>query len=569
MKPDPAVVAGPPLRRFLAPCRRTLAAAVALTLALGMVPIAGAIYLLMLFDIAFASRSVATIVGILAMMLGTIGIVALIAPLRNRLLARIGASLFVALERPVSRDLADAVDARVAARASHALIDIERLRAFFAGGGAAAFADLLLIPLVLPVLLCLGALMALAWLATVAIIATIMYRELGHDLALKPDYDSASLDADPALMRALGIGGHVAASRRAARAHSAALAQRADLASTRSLALTRTVLLAAWTTFVAIGSLLAINDAASIGAIAATAFIAQRALGAFEPATAHARDLAEVRRGWRRIQAVLATVVERPTPLVLPAPTASLTVDALTLITPDTRQVILREVGFALDAGDMLVVAGPTAAGKSALLRALAAAWPPTVGTIRLDGAALDQWARPALAQHIGYLPQHGDLFDGTIAQNIARFDPDASSAAVLAAAMAAGVHDMIVRMSRGYDTLVGATGLSSGERQRIALARALYGEPFLLLLDEPAAYADVDGRKALAQLISDARGRGAIVIAIGHESALVDQASHLLILRAGRVQDLGSTDEVRARLVAPRPPVRHHATPGLATAQE
>ena len=213
-------------------------------------------------------------------------------------------------------------------------------------------------------------------------------------------------------------------------------------------------------------------------------------------------------------------------------------------------------VGFSLTAGNALGVIGASGAGKTSLGRALVGTWLPLHGTVRLDGAALGQWDPERLGAAIGYLPQSIELFDGTIAQNIARFSPVATSDAVIAAAMEAGAHDLIVSMPEGYETQLGRDGmaLSAGQRQRIGLARALFGKPFLVVLDEPNSNLDQDGEAALEKAIAGIRGRGAIAVVITHRPTLLTQASHVLFLRGGRMEAFGPRDAVLERVLQARP---------------
>ena len=204
-------------------------------------------------------------------------------------------------------------------------------------------------------------------------------------------------------------------------------------------------------------------------------------------------------------------------------------------------------------------------------MRALVGVWQPARGKVRLDGAALDQWSPDALGRHIGYLPQDVELFAGTVAQNICRFDPDATSEAIIAAAKAAGVHDMIIKMRDGYDTQIGeqGTALSAGQAQRIALARALYGDPFLIVLDEPNSNLDTEGDEALTRAIRGARERGGIVVVVAHRPIGIEAVDMLLVLKDGRMQAFGPKETVLGQVlqqrVAPPSPIKIVSEGGVA----
>jgi ATP-binding cassette subfamily C protein len=238
----------------------------------------------------------------------------------------------------------------------------------------------------------------------------------------------------------------------------------------------------------------------------------------------------------------------------LQPPTRNFSVENVAAAPPGEQKIVLQEVTFALEAGSGLGIIGPTASGKSSLVRLLVGVWQPLRGKVRLDGAALDQWAPEELGKHIGYLPQDVELFAGTVADNIARFEDHADPALVIAAAKAAGVHDLIVSLPEGYDTQAGENGsaLSAGQAQRIALARALYRDPFLVVLDEPNANLDAEGDEALTAAIQGVRARGGIVIVVAHRPSAIVAVDLILVLNKGRMHHFGPKEEVLAK-AAPR----------------
>jgi ATP-binding cassette, subfamily C, bacterial PrsD len=231
----------------------------------------------------------------------------------------------------------------------------------------------------------------------------------------------------------------------------------------------------------------------------------------------------------------------------LPRPASNLSVEGLAVVAPGTTAAIVQDVRFRLEAGQGLGVIGPSGSGKSTLARALVGVWPPARGTIRLDGAELDQWSPEAIGPAVGYLPQGVELFDGTVAENIARFAPAAPPEAIIAAATQAGVHELVLSLPEGYDTRIGEGGavLSAGQRQRVALARALYGSPFLIVLDEPNASLDSEGERALSDAILAARNAGSIVVIIAHRPNALACVDQVLVLAGGRQAAFGPRDEV------------------------
>jgi ATP-binding cassette subfamily C protein len=245
----------------------------------------------------------------------------------------------------------------------------------------------------------------------------------------------------------------------------------------------------------------------------------------------------------------------------LQPPAQRLTIEGVSATPPGVPKLVVQDITFDLEAGQGLGIIGPSGSGKSSLARLLVGVWQPIRGHVRLDGASLDQWSPDSLGRHIGYLPQDVELLAGTVAQNIARFEPQPDNEAVIAAAKAVGVHDLIVRLPSGYDTQIGEQGsaLSAGQAQRIALARAVYRDPFLVVLDEPNSNLDGDGEEALTQAILGVRERNGIVVVIAHRPSAIAGVDRLLMMGNGRIQIIGPKDEVLAKVLqrplpGPRP---------------
>ncbi|HEY0219332.1 MAG TPA: ATP-binding cassette domain-containing protein, partial [Afipia sp.] len=268
---------------------------------------------------------------------------------------------------------------------------------------------------------------------------------------------------------------------------------------------------------------------------------------------------------WQRLNRLLGSLPRQTAPTLLEKPQKIVSVENLTVHPPGDQKLVVLDVSFKLEAGQGLGVIGPSGSGKSSLVRALVGVWQPFRGHVRLDGAALDQWSSEILGRHIGYLPQDVELFAGTIAQNIARFEENADSDAVIAAAHSAGVHDLIVGMRDGYDTYIGDQGsvLSAGQAQRIALARALYRDPFLIVLDEPNSNLDSDGDEALSRAIRAARARGGVVIVVAHRPIGIEAVDQILVLKDGRAQAFGPKDAVLGQVLQ-RPPIKVVADGGV-----
>ena len=260
-----------------------------------------------------------------------------------------------------------------------------------------------------------------------------------------------------------------------------------------------------------LGAYLTISGEMTAGAIIACSIAASRALAPIEVAIANWRGFVAARQSSQRLDAVFASLPQRSKPLLLQPPSNGLSIEGLAVAVPGTQTITLSNITFAVKAGSVVAVIGPSAAGKSTLARAITGVWPLARGAVRLDGAAYSSWSPEELGKHVGYLPQDVQLFDGTITENICRFEENPDSLKVITASQMACVHEMVLRLPNGYETRIGSAGsvLSAGQRQRIALARALYGNPFLVVLDEPNSNLDSDGEAALIKAIEGVKGAG------------------------------------------------------------
>ncbi|MGR9503743.1 type I secretion system permease/ATPase [Rhizobium leguminosarum] len=304
----------------------------------------------------------------------------------------------------------------------------------------------------------------------------------------------------------------------------------------------------------AVGAVLVIRQEASGGIMIASSILVSRALAPVELAIGQWKGFVAARNSWSRLLQLSQLMASSEREVSLPAPADALKVENLHLAAPGSKNPILRGISFEMRAGDAVGVIGPSASGKSSLARGLVGLWQPLAGAVRLDGASLSQWDPTALGEHVGYLPQDVSLFGGSIAENIARFEPDAASEKIIAAAKAAGVYDMIVQFPDGFDTKIGDQGstLSGGQRQRIALARALYGNPFLVVLDEPNSNLDAEGEAALTRAVLGIRARGGVAIVIAHRPSALAGVDLVLILANGQAQAFGPKDEVLKKVMPP-----------------
>jgi PrtD family type I secretion system ABC transporter len=311
-----------------------------------------------------------------------------------------------------------------------------------------------------------------------------------------------------------------------------------------------------------IGAYLVIHQESTAGIIIASSILASRALAPCELAIANWKGFVAARQGAQRLYQLLELLPSEQEPMRLPPPKSILSVANVAVLPPGSERLVVNDISFELKSGQGLAIIGPSGSGKSSLARALVGVWQPVRGSIRVDRAALHHWSSEALGQHIGYLPQDVELFDGTVASNIARFNRDAKPEAIVEAAQTAGVHELILSLPAGYGTQIGELGMaiSGGQRQRIALARALFGNPFLVVLDEPSSNLDAEGEEALTQAIMSVRARGGIVIVIAHRPSALAGIDHVMIMGDGKLQTIGGKDEVIKKLMrhpVPVTPVR------------
>jgi ATP-binding cassette subfamily C protein len=316
-----------------------------------------------------------------------------------------------------------------------------------------------------------------------------------------------------------------------------------------------------------LGAWLAIQGIITPGVMIAASILMGRALAPVEQAIAQWAVMQRAFRGWGALGTLLERTPPAPPRTALPRARGTLEAQGVSAAPPGARTPTLRAVSFKVEPGQALGVIGPSGAGKSSLARVLSGVWRPQVGSVRLDGAALDQLDTAERGRRIGYLPQDMALFDGTVAENIARFTEPRDDAAVVAAAQRAGAHDMILRLPAGYDTPIGPGGsaLSGGQRQRVALARALYGDPAVVVLDEPNSNLDAQGEQALISAIQDIKARGRTVVIMAHRPSAIAACDLLLMLQDGGVRAFGPKDKVLRETTANYPQVVRSA--GVAAA--
>jgi ATP-binding cassette subfamily C protein len=568
----------PPQRSELAATllsyRRAFVGIGAISGVVNILALTGPFFMLQVYDRVIPSHSVSTLVGLAILVLGLFAFQAALEMVRGRVVTRIGVALDAAVSPRIYRAIVELpLRMRMGGDGLEPVRDLDAVRSFISGTGPLAFFDLPWMPLYLGICFLfhpligvtalIGALILGGLAGLTEVLSRAPIRTASRFAATRSQLAEESR-RNAEVLRAMGLGPAMAD--RWAEANSRYLAAQARAGDvTGGLgALSRTFRLILQSTLLAVGAVLVIRQEASAGIMIASSIMMTRALAPAELAIANWRGFIAARFSWSRLAALLAAIPAEKEPLPLSAPVAALTLEGVALVPPGASEPNVRGVTLALKAGDGLGIIGPAASGKSSLARAMVGIWPPAIGQVRLDGATLDQWKPEILGRSIGYLPQAVDLLAGTIAENIARFRPDADPAAIVAAAKTAGVHDLIVRLKSGYDTPVGegGSGLSAGQRQRVALARALYGDPFLVVLDEPNSNLDADGEIALAQAIASVRKRGGIAVVIAHRPSVLEVLNKVLVMAEGSVRAFGAKEDVLPRVLRKEPAPQPAAAP-------
>ncbi|WP_411903263.1 type I secretion system permease/ATPase [Methylorubrum thiocyanatum] len=536
----------------------------------------GSFFMLEVYDRVIPSRSVPTLIGLAALALALYAFQGVLETIRGRILARIGAALDEALSGRVF-DLVVRAPLKGANQGDGLLPlrDLDQIRAFLSGSGPSAFFDLPWMPVYLLICFLFHPLIGVAALVGMAILAAITVltdraskgptREAtGHGMRRNALAESGRRNAE--VLAAMGMQERLAARWALANREYMDAHQAVSDAGSGFGAGSKVFRMALQSGVLALGAWLVIHNEASAGIIIASSILVSRALAPAELTIANWKGFVAARQSWHRLSELLARMPQGERPHALPAPSETITVEAASIAPPGTPRLVVQDVSFGLRAGQGLGIIGPSASGKSSLVRALVGVWPPVRGKVRFDGAALDQWSSGDLGPHIGFLPQEVELFAGTVAENIARFEPGAPSEAVIAAAKAGGVHELILRLPDGYDTRIGegGSGLSAGQRQRVGLARALYREPFLVVLDEPNANLDSEGENALTQAILGVRQRGGICVVVAHRPSALAALDLILMMADGRAQAFGPKDEILKRVLRPTPAPAPVAAPTI-----
>ena len=540
------------------------------SLAINLLMLTGPMFMLQVYDRVLSSRSVPTLIVLFGLVVVLYVCLGLFDFFRSRVLSRIGYRLDQRLAGP-------ALEASIAGRLAGQAIgrpttDLTVVRNFLGGQGLPALFDLPWVPIYLAIVFLLHyslGLLALGGLIVVVALALaneyLTRRAIGDGVAAESretQFTEHCLRNSEAIV-SLGMRGHVSNFWSELREAGKERTQSAGDLSEGIASTSKATRLLIQSALLGLGGYLAIHGEISAGTIVAASILAGRALAPIDQTIGNWRNIARARQSYARLRDSLSAGRPRHCETELPPPTGVLEVSRASVFTPGRRssergggRPILQRLNFSLSPGDVLGVIGPSAAGKSTLARMLVGRAVPDQGSVRLDGATFEQWNPDRLGRHIGYLPQAVELLPGTLKQNIARFDPQATDAEVIAAAQLAGAHEMIVRLPEGYATEIGfgQPPLSGGQAQRVALARAVFRRPKLVVLDEPSSNLDVDGDAALTRAIIALRKAGCTVVVMTHRPSTISAATLILVLRGGRQVEFGKKMDVLRKVTGQRP---------------
>ena len=546
-----------PAHMVLRQCRPAMIATFGFSLAINLLMFTGPLYMISVYDRVLTSRHEATLLSLSLLAAGALALYGALELLRARILVRSG----IVFDRALAAPLAARTFGSASRAGSQPLRDLDQLREFLTGSAPVVFCDLPWTPLFVVMAYCMHPLLGHAALAGImGLLVLTLSAEMLTRKPLQGAQEAAQVAAGLAAaavqnretVAAFGMARRLAGQWSVR--HDAVLSLQARASDRASLivAISKTYRMILQSGILGLGVWLAIRQEIGAGAIFAANLLVGRALQPVDQIVQHWKAFIGARGAWARVAQTLGNGPQPAEAMDLPRPRGEMAVEGLVLRAEGVARPILAGINFRLPAGEMLTVVGQSGAGKSSLLRTLVRVCSPASGVVRLDGAALEQYDDERRGGLVGYLPQAVELFAGTVADNIARFGY-VDAAAVVEAAQMAGVHEMILRLPKGYETDIGASGSALSGGQRIGLARALYGKPALLVLDEPNSNLDLAGEEALARALEGARRAGTTIVVSSHRQPLVAMADRVLVLAEGTQQLYGPRAEVLEKM-APRP---------------
>ncbi len=552
------------VRSALRACGAAFAGIGLFSMIINVLMLTGPLFMLQIYDRVLSSYSVPTLLAFAALALALFIFMGILEYIRSKILVRVGSRLNEQLSG-FSFESAVLLPLKMGRRAEklNPVQELDQVRQFIAGPGPLAVFDVPWMPIYIAVIFLFHPALGYFAIAGAVILVILvlanefMLRKPMAALAQASRTRSGMIEAsrrNGEVMMSMGLLNNMLA-RWADRETEFAKAQ---LSSGDRLAffssVTKTFRFILQSGILGFAAYFVLQGEISPGIMIAASIILSRALSPIEQAVAHWRPMVNARMSYRRLKDALASMPDREQRTELESPSKTLMAKNVIVVAPGDNSICVQGVNIELQAGDGLGIIGPSASGKTSFVRALVGVWPVARGEIRLDGARLDQWNPEALAKAIAYLPQDVELFEGTVAENISRFSGERDDEKIVAAAKLANVHDMILALPEGYETHVGEQGavLSAGQRQRVGLARTLYGQPFMIVLDEPNSNLDAAGEEALNQAITHERERGAIVIVVAHRPSAIVSLNKLLMLSGGQQTAFGPKEDVLAQVSNP-----------------
>jgi ATP-binding cassette subfamily C exporter for protease/lipase len=520
-----------------------------------MLMLVPSIYMLQVYDRVLASQNEITLLMLTLMMLGAYLLMSALELIRTFVLVRVGAKLDMQLNKRVYTAAFEQNLKKAGGNAGQALSDLTTLRQFLTGQALFAFFDAPWFPIYLAVIFYFEP--SLGVFSLVGTIVLVVLAYINEKITHRPlaEANAMALGANnlatnnlrnAEVIESMGMLPNLLG--RWFTMHSKFLHLQAEASEKGGIvaAITKFVQVSLQSLVLGFGALLVIEGKITPGMMIAASILVGRALAPVQQLIGVWKSLSSTRSAYERLNSLLETNPERAVGMELPKPLGGIAVENVTALPPGSQVPVVRGLSFAIAPGDVLGVIGPSGSGKSTLARLLVGVWPAAAGKVRLDGADIFAWNKGELGPHIGYLPQDIELFGGSVSENIARFG-EIDPAKVVLAAQRAGVHDMILHLPQGYDTKLGdgGAGLSGGQRQRLGLARAMYGDPSLIVLDEPNSNLDDVGELALVQAVNDLRERGKTIVLITHRTSIIGATSKLLLMRDGVGEMFGPTNLV------------------------
>lgn len=550
----------------LGKCRGALLGAGTFSCFINLLALISPLYMLQIYDRVLGSRNETTLVVLTVICASLLAVSSALEVMRSRVLVRIGGRMDELLNGRIFNAVFDLAIRHPGAASTQALRDLDTIREFLTGNGLFAFFDAPWMPIYFATVFMIHPM--LGWIAVaggVLIFGLAIVNEVAtrHTLGdANTNNIAASRFADGSLrnveaLQAMGMVDGVYGRWKDKRARVLQLQAAASDRAGVIQSLSRFVRVSLQMAILGGGAYYVLQNEITAGLMIAASIVMGRALAPIEMAVATWRQFLMARSSYERLTELLQVIPANEEFMPLPAPQGNLSAESIVVVPPGAAAPVLRGVSFRVAAGDIVGVIGPSAAGKSTLARVMVGVWPVQSGTVRFDGADLKTWDRSRLGPSIGYLPQDVELFEGTVAENIARFG-EVDADAVVAAAQAAGVHQLILGLPKGYDTQIGPGGqaLSGGQRQRVGLARALYRTPPVLVLDEPNSNLDTEGEEALARAMAQFKERRQTALVITHRLNLLAGVDYIMVMNQGMIEQFGTRDQILAKFARPTPVV-------------